>query len=135
MSQITGEARPTVLVMDDEAVVRRVAERLLRKAGYSVLTAATGEEALERLRQARSEGVFVRAAILDLTVDGGAGGEEVLPRLLALEPRLRSIATSGATESPVIECPTAHGFAASLPKPFRADELFAIVEAVLRADR
>src|ERR1700678_2507589 len=65
-----------VLVVDDDPPIRRVLQTTLTSAGYSVIDAMTGEEALEKLE----EGLTVDAILLDLKMPG-MGGLEACRRI------------------------------------------------------
>ncbi len=84
-------ASGTVLVADDEAVVRELVTRALSAAGYAVLPAADGSEALALLERHRDEIVCV---LLDLTMPGRSG-EEVLTSLERTDPTLPVVISSG----------------------------------------
>ncbi|HEX2878109.1 MAG TPA: ATP-binding protein, partial [Polyangiaceae bacterium] len=112
-----------VLLMDDDDLVRRMASSMLTALGYEPITACDGAEALERARTLVAEGKRLRAALLDLTVRSGEGGRETVRPLRKLLPELPIIASSGYSEDPVMAEPAQFGFSASLPKPFRLEEL------------
>ena len=107
----------TVLLVDDEELVRDLGKRILSKAGFQVLTADNGCEALEIYRKKQSD---IEVVILDMVMPE-MGGEECMERLVQLNPELRVVVTSGRPEFPV------EGFsrrpAGFVRKPFRIDEL------------
>jgi PAS domain S-box-containing protein len=90
-----ARAGDTVLVVDDEPAVRNLARRVLTRAGFTVLCASSGEEALERFRERSGE---VRAVVLDLTMPG-LSGAEVLAALRGLRPDLPVVVCSGWSEA------------------------------------
>ncbi|HTM45697.1 MAG TPA: PAS domain S-box protein [Polyangiaceae bacterium] len=112
-----------VLVMDDDHIVRRMVGSMLTALGYEAITTSNGAEALERTAALLAEGKQVSAALLDLTVRSGEGGRETVRPLRALLPQVPIIASSGYSEDPVMAEPQQFGFTASLPKPFRLNEL------------
>ncbi len=119
----------TVLVVDDEAVVRDLARQALEDAGYRVLTAASGEEALEVYR---SQGWEVDAVILDLGMPG-MGGKACLKALLEQDPAARVLVSTGYAsddEAREVEQLGAAGFVA---KPYRLSDLLARVARALSA--
>ena len=69
-----GKATGRVLVMDDEAIVRRFLSKVLSMSGHEVETVADGQEAVDAYRTAMDEGRAFDGVILDLTVPGGMGG-------------------------------------------------------------
>jgi len=114
----------TVLVIDDEEQVRRLARRALRRAGFEVLTAADGDEGLAAFRKHGGE---IVAVLLDRTMPR-LGGVEVLRSLRALAPATPVLLSSGYEWSALHgegSAPRPDGF---LQKPYTAREL---VEAVL----
>jgi PAS domain S-box-containing protein len=86
---IPGHA--TVLVVDDEPVLRRVCARLLNKLGYQALEAAGGEEAL---RVYREQGPKIDLVLLDLIMPG-LNGIQTLERLREMDPDVRVLLCSG----------------------------------------
>ena len=69
-----------ILLMDDEELVLKVAERIVRKLGHDIETAAHGAEALGKYRDAMRQGRPFDVVVLDLTIRGGMGGLETVPQ-------------------------------------------------------
>ncbi|HEY5431052.1 MAG TPA: ATP-binding protein, partial [Solirubrobacteraceae bacterium] len=114
----------TILVVEDEAQVRRLVELLLVRDGYTVITAASADEALARLRESGTE---VDLLFTDMSLPDIRGGE--LARLaLELRPGLRVVYTSGYAGDAVIRdgMPPGDGF---LAKPWVADDLSRVLAA------
>ncbi len=84
-------ATETILLAEDEAIVRKLAVRLLEDAGYHVLTAEDGEEALRVYDEHRDE---VALLILDAVMPK-LDGREVYRRIIAQDPHARIIFCSG----------------------------------------
>jgi len=120
-----------VLVMDDQELVRGMAERMLRTLGFSTQGASNGEEALELFRAAQSEGRPFQLAILDLTVVGGMGGRATLAALRSIDPGLKVIISSGYSDDPVLADYRGHGATGILPKPYRLAELKSVLREAL----
>ncbi len=120
-----------VLVMDDERSVRTMAARLLSSVGYEADTAEHGAQALEMARTANAAGRAYSACLLDLTIAGGKGGEEISSDMRSACPQVKLVAMSGYSESGVMSDPEAHGFEASLRKPFTTAELTHLLSALL----
>lgn len=125
-----GGPRRRVLIMDDEEGIREVMALMLGKKGFAVETAADGAAAVERYEEARTRGEPFDAVVLDLTVPGGMGGKETVERLLAIDPAVKAIASSGYSDDPVMASYSEYGFAAALPKPFRVDDLVAALDSL-----
>jgi len=109
----------TVLVVDDEEIVRNTAKRMIEHAGFSVLTANDGEEAIRVYRQHRSEVVCV---ILDLTMPK-LNGEETLRGLRAINPGICAILSSGFSEDNATERFSDLGLGGFIQKPYRLDTM------------
>jgi CheY-like chemotaxis protein len=121
-------ARPTVLVVEDEYLVREFAASMLRDQGYNVLEAATGAAAREIVRDQRT----IDALFTDLVMPGGVSGLDLIEALRAERPNLRVILTSGyATALVERDLPPGVRF---LRKPYRHMELVETLAELLSAD-
>ena len=112
-----------VLVMDDEELIRKVAEELLRSLGHEVTVAENGDAAIEKYERAKVQGKPFDAVILDLTIRGGKGGAETMRALLDLDPDVNAIVSSGYSDDEIIATYRQHGFRAFLKKPYHVDDL------------
>jgi PAS domain S-box-containing protein len=113
-----------LLVAEDEPAVRRVALGALRRAGYRVLEARDGSEALEKLHQHGGE---IRLAVLDLAMPR-LDGLRALDAMRRQQPALRVLLVSGRFP-PELSVPPPH--VELLAKPFEPAELTARVRALL----
>ena len=113
----------TLLLMDDDAAVRRVGEQMLVQLGYQVVAVPDGAAAVREFLARKAADRPFTAVILDLTVPGGMGGLEALRALLAIDPQVRAIVSSGYSTAPVMANARAHGFAGMVAKPFTIDDL------------
>ena len=113
-----------VLVVDDDSVVRRVERDVLEQAGYTVVEAASADEALAVARAGRRT---VDVLVTDVMLPG-LQGPELAGRLLALWPALGLVFTSGYDQgaSPSGRFPGS----VFLQKPFAVDALAVAVDAV-----
>ncbi len=116
----------TVLVVEDEPNVRRLAVLGLRAHGYVVLEAADGAEAIEI---ATHVGTTIEVIVSDVMMPG-MSGPELLNRLSAIAPQARAVLMSGHAESTVLSQESALG-CAFLPKPFTPERLARKVREVL----
>jgi PAS domain S-box-containing protein len=127
--------RLRVLLMDDEPLVLKVGVKHLRKLGFDVETAVTGEEAVKAYRRMWSEGIPPDVAILDLTVPGGMGGAEALDRIREIDPGAAAIACSGYFEDGIMADPARFGFAGVLGKPYLTADMERVLAEVARRER
>jgi len=131
--ELARDAGGTVLVMDDESLVREVLGATLTALGYGVTLARDGGEAVVRFKSRHAEGRPFNLVILDPTVRGGMGGAAALSRLQEIDSEVRAVAMSGYSNSPILADYEAHGFVARLEKPFLANELKALLADAMPA--
>jgi two-component system response regulator RegA len=117
--EIGREGAPTLLLVDDDDVLRERLGRALRERGFEVTTAANGEEALAAARRDVPE-----FAIVDLRMPGPSG-IEVLDALHAADPATRVLMLTGYGSIATAVEATRRGAVAYLPKPADADEIVA----------
>ncbi len=116
----------TVLVVDDEELVRHVTQGMLAMAGFDSLAAASGEEAVELLRVQPEQ---IRFAVLDLTMPG-MGGAEALRQMRGLRPDLPVLLSSGHDEEHAMAQFAERERVAFLAKPYGYDDLCAAIAVV-----
>ena len=129
---LTGTGR--ILVMDDEADVRKTTGDILTRLGYTVAFAEEGGAAVELYRQAKDAGSPFAVTIMDLTVPGGMGGKDAVRKLLEIDPGAKVIVSSGYSQDPVMAEFASYGFTDVVMKPFRVKELGEAVQRVLRGE-
>lgn len=120
-----------ILVMDDEELVREVAVGMLLALGYEAEAVHEGGKAIERYMEAKAAGRPFDAVLLDITVPGGMGGKETIGRLLAIDPDVRAIVSSGYANNALMSEHRAHGFSGVIAKPYRIADLGEVVASVL----
>jgi two-component system, cell cycle sensor histidine kinase and response regulator CckA len=116
----------TVLVADDDDVVRTVTARMLERSGFEVVTAADGEAAVEIFAARASE---IVAVVLDLVMPGRSG-EEVLVEIRARRPDCPVLLCSGYSggEAPR---PVSDGLVRFISKPYTAEQLVGTLRELL----
>jgi len=82
----------TVLLVEDEPALRRLAQRVLEKNGYRILEAASGVEALQLWEKRDGK---VHLLVTDMVMPGGIGGRALAQRLQAEDAELKVLYTSG----------------------------------------
>jgi nitrogen-specific signal transduction histidine kinase/CheY-like chemotaxis protein len=115
----------TILVVDDEEVVRSLLAGLLSSEGFEVLQAEAGSDALAIFERRPADLV-----ILDMIMPG-MKGEEVLARLRTVSPSLRVIISSGFMTEEQRDKLKEHGVDGFLDKPYGETDALAIVRSVL----
>jgi PAS domain S-box-containing protein len=121
--------KPAVLVVEDNDDVRELAEQVLEMEGYAVKSAASGEQALELLRQ----GIRVDLLFTDVIMPGGMNGLELVKHVRGLRPSLPVLVTTGYMD----ELPQGGrgGGLDILAKPYRQEDLLARVRKALEEKR
>jgi two-component system, cell cycle sensor histidine kinase and response regulator CckA len=117
----------TILLVDDEAYVRELGKRFLEGSGYTVLTAATGKEALDLYKKTRDR---ISLVILDLIMPE-MGGKECLETLLKIEPRAKVLIASGYAAEGQTKDTIETGAKGFVGKPFEMRQMLDAVRRVL----
>lgn len=116
-----------VLIMDDEESMREIMSRMLEKLGYDVVCVRDGAEAISVIKAEQAKNRLFTAAIFDLTIPGGMGGEEAALELRKMDINIPIFVASGYAESKVMADPEKHGFTASISKPFVTKEFISLL--------
>lgn len=109
-----SKSRGTILLIDDEQAVRKVAGEILRKIRFDVLAADSGEEALQLFREHRKNIVLV---ILDIVMPG-MGGSEVFQELRGLDSKVKVLLCSGYSIQGEADRLIGMGASGFIQKPF-----------------
>jgi two-component system cell cycle sensor histidine kinase/response regulator CckA len=124
-------SRGTVLVVDDDLTVREFATAILSGAGYNVVTAVDGEDALVKLRRDATQ---FDAVLLDLTMPK-LDGEDTLIAIRMISANLPVVLTSGYGEQAVVQRFVGRGLADFLAKPFMGDALRNAIDSAIERAR
>ncbi len=115
-----------VLVVDDEEMIRNIGSRVLRKAGFEVLTAESGEKAIECFI---AGGPDIGVVIIDYFMKG-LGGVVAIRRFREISPSVPCILSSGGEISRDSLPDDLRENSYLLHKPYRADQLATLVRAI-----
>lgn len=124
-----GQGR--ILVMDDQKNVREVVGQMLKAIGYEATMANTGLEAVQLYQEALKNGQKYDVVIIDLTIPGGMGGRDAISKLLAADPEVKAIVSSGYSNDPIMAEYARWGFKGVVSKPFGISELSQVLKTVL----
>lgn len=116
-----------VLVVDDEDLIRKVAQIILEESGYRVLTAANGAEALSIYKEHRTEIAVVVTDMMMPVMDGAA----LIRALSEINPQIAIVSASGLLEINEENQTRFPAVKAFLPKPYAAEKLLAALAQVL----
>jgi CheY-like chemotaxis protein len=118
--------RETLMIVDDESMIRDNFVSIFSELGYTVFCAANGEEALELFRE-RPE---VRLVILDLVMPR-KDGLETYREMKLMRPDLKVILTSGYKDDPRIQTLREEGIDFLLKKPYSIEEISGVIKKLL----
>ena len=118
--------RATVLVVDDEELVRCVTQELLGCMGYDAVAVTTGEEAVELVRG----GLRPDLVLLDVVMPG-MGGIEAFRKLRELVPGIPVLLSSGFTDSRAAAELMDEGLNGIITKPYRMESLSDRIKEVI----
>jgi len=120
-------AERTILVLDDEAEVRKMVAAMLTGNGYKVLTAENGDNAIKAFKKSKQP---IDLLLLDV-VSPGLSGPMVADRIAELQPGLRVLFMSGYGSTNVVQRYVVEKGYALLTKPFTELQLAKKVREVL----
>jgi len=117
----------TVLVVEDDAPVRALMSRILRSGGYRVLTAASGQQALDLCEQGATP---VDLLVTDVVMPE-MSGRQVAERLARIVPRLKVVYMSGYTDNAIVHHGVLDEGVRLIAKPFTAETALRTVREAL----
>ncbi|MDD2272667.1 MAG: PAS domain S-box protein [Desulfuromonadaceae bacterium] len=121
----------SILVMDDEEMIRDLAATMLEEIGYEVTTCSDGIDAIRYYAAAKESGVPFSAVIMDLTIPGGMGGREAAKEIISIDTSACLIVSSGYSNDPIMSDYSTYGFSGAVAKPYRISELAQILRSAL----
>ncbi len=119
-----------ILLLEDDAMIAESLAMALEESGFRAEVATEGADAVRMYRAAFEAGRPFDAVVMDLTVPEGMGGRETLDVLRGIDPGVRAIATSGYSNNPVMTDYREHGFLGALEKPYRIEDLLAMLKSI-----
>jgi len=128
MESISEQPVKTVVLVEDDDLVRRLVSRVLEREGYRVLGATSGEEGLELLSRTRTADLL----LTDVTLPGKVDGLELSRRALKARSDLKLVCMSGyGAEDMASDLLSIASTAVFLSKPFTTGELVETVNRLL----
>lgn len=119
-----------ILLMDDEEMLLKLGEQMLKKLGYAMEAVTDGAQAIKIYKKQMDLGEPFDAVILDLTIKGGMGGEQTIRELLKIDPNVKGIVSSGYFNDPVMSDFEKYGFMGAMAKPYEMRNLAEVLENV-----
>ncbi len=128
---VRPERQATILVMDDEPMIRDIVKRMLENGGYEVVVTAHGEEAIAQYAAYHEQGKDFDLIIMDLTIPGGMGGKDAIREILKIHPGAKVVVASGYSNDPIMANCEQYGFVAAISKPYQKLELLKLIHSIL----
>ena len=119
-----------ILVIDDEELIRDLAQEMLSHLGFQVIFAEEGKESIELYDKEMKTGKPFDFVMLDLTIPGGMGGKEAIKEILQINPEAKVIVSSGYSNDPVMANYKEYGFSGVIAKPFQLRDLQEAIHSI-----
>jgi PAS domain S-box-containing protein len=119
-----------ILVVDDVEEQREIASEMLRKLGYSVESAASGEEAVEYMENNTTDLI-----VLDMIMEPGINGRETYENILKYHPNQKAIIASGFSETDDVKKAQELGAGKYIKKPYILEKIGLAVRDELARNR
>ena len=126
MSPSLAGRMETMLVAEDEEVVRAFLRRILEKAGYKVIEAGDGEQALARFKEHDDISLVLSDVVMPKM-----NGKEILEEIRKIRPGIKVIFISGYTADIIQKKGIAEEGAEYITKPFQKNDLLQKIREVL----
>lgn len=123
------EGEGTILLVDDEPVIRFTGKAILERYGYKVLLAENGEEAVSKYTE---HGDSIDVVVCDMIMPK-MNGRDCFHAIKTINPRIKFIIVSGFTQNNNTDEMEKQGLAAFIKKPFHAADFIHIVQEVLES--
>ncbi len=116
----------TVLVVDDDEMQRDITGRMVMALGCAPVTASSGEEAVEYLREHR-----VDLVLLDMIMEPGMNGRQTLEEILSFKPKQKTLIVSGFADNKEVKKACVLGKTELVKKPFTLADLASAMKRVV----
>jgi CheY-like chemotaxis protein len=116
----------TILVVDDVKEQREIASKILEKLGYQVLTAASGEEAVDYLKNKCAD-----LLVLDMIMEPGMDGLDTYKQIHSMNPLQRVVIASGYSETDRVKEALQIGASSYIKKPYHLNKIGIAVKEAL----
>ncbi len=108
----------SILIVDDEAQQRDISLNLLKKLGYTVHAAASGEEAVDYLQNKEADLI-----LLDMIMEPGMNGYQTYRQIVKIHPQQKALVVSGFSENQDVQQTIALGAGGFIRKPYTLEQL------------
>lgn len=127
---LAAPTHASVLVVEDEDILRQAVVKMLRKAGFEVFEAANGSSAIDLLRAESSKFDLI---LLDMSLPG-ASSQEVVAQAAKAHPEAKVVLTSGYSREMITQAMDAEQVVSFIRKPFRIGDLVQTIRKALLSE-
>ncbi len=120
--------------MDDEELIQIISQKLFGRLGHNLEIATNGKEAVTKYLLAKNNNTPYDLVILDLQIPNGDGGEETISKLLAIDPNVVAIVSSGNPYAPIMLNFEKYGFKGCLNKPINTETISSLLDTIFSTD-
>jgi len=120
----------SILVLDDEEIIRDLASSILTHLGYEVTTCANGEEAIQLYRASVKSLTPFLTVFMDLTIPGGLGGKQAADEILSEFPEACLVVSSGYSNDQILSNYQEYGFSGAIAKPYKISDLEKLIDSL-----
>ena len=121
------QGNPTILVVDDDELMREVCSVMVADAGGQCLLAVDGVDGVERFADDLDK---IKCVVLDFTMPR-LNGYETFLGMQKMKPDFRAVMVSGLNRTPEVEELCRSGEIVFLRKPFRAEQLIGAIKQII----
>ncbi|MFO7728320.1 MAG: response regulator, partial [Desulfonatronovibrio sp.] len=129
-NNVSLEGTETILMVDDYDDIRDLSSEVLEDSGYRVMSAASGEKALEIFKENPQQ---IDLVIMDLNMPG-MGGRECTRQMLSIDPSVKVLVASGYSAMGHNKEASELGAKGFLSKPYQTKELLVRIRKLLDGD-
>jgi two-component system cell cycle sensor histidine kinase/response regulator CckA len=126
LDTLMGE-KQTILIVDDSAAQREIAQTILKRLNYSVATVSSGEEAVNYVQETATD-----LLVLDMIMDPGIDGLETYRRISTFKPNQKIVVVSGFSETASVNALLQQSGGKYLKKPYTIEQLGRAVRKSLK---
>ena len=127
-----GKSSPSILILEDDSLIRQLLVANLEREGYEVTETEDGVDTVARYIERYRSGNPYDLVIMDLSVPKGMGGARAIKEILNIDSEVKAIVSSGYSDDPAMADPKSFGFSGVLPKPYQPNELISLVSGILK---
>ncbi len=125
--KIEPDENETILIVEDEEMLRELVQSMLELKGFRILTASNGLEAIEVFTREKEK---IALVLTDLGLPK-LGGWEACQQMLQMKPQLQVVVATGYLEPTAKQTMAEGGVREFVPKPYLAEELSVTIRALL----